>query len=109
MPSWKVQEHMKFSKPAGCFDLKKHSLSGGFLFAGLHLHQVQIHERLLEGPFKKVDLLKHLVKLKKSNVSCLAAGFSHRQAGIPMAPTIFAFKGQRTPAKLLKEIKDGAV
>jgi len=27
------------------------------------------------------------------------------KAGIPMAPTIFAFKGQRTPAKLLKEIK----
>ncbi|CAL1137055.1 unnamed protein product [Cladocopium goreaui] len=27
------------------------------------------------------------------------------KAGIPMAPTIFAFKGKRTPAKLLKEIK----
>ena len=27
------------------------------------------------------------------------------KAGIPMAPTIFAFKGKRSPAKLLKEIK----
>eukprot|EP00913_Durusdinium_trenchii_P034805 g32557.t1 len=27
------------------------------------------------------------------------------KAGIPMAPTIFAYKGKRSPAKLLKEIK----
>ncbi|CAK9067873.1 unnamed protein product [Durusdinium trenchii] len=29
------------------------------------------------------------------------------KAGIPMAPTIFAYKGKRSPAKLLKEIKAG--
>ena len=75
--------------------------------AGLHLHQVQIHECLLEGPTTKTVCWNILWKLKERNVSkILAAGFYDSQAGIPMAPTIFAFKGQRTPAKLLKEIKD---
>ena len=59
------------------------------LSPGLHLHQVKVHERMLEG-------LAHIEQCDSYQIN---------EASIPMAPTIFALKDKRSPAKLLKEIK----